>query len=68
MRGSGIRNNFLGYRTKVVKIIAQRNAFYIHYWLQLKQNLYSIGIVLAPVETHIVKVHRKIAKSPSFES
>ena len=55
-RGSVIRNNVLGYRTKKVNIFARQNVF-IHYLLQIKQNIYSIGIFRAPVVTQfIVKV------------
>ena len=42
---------------------------FMHCWLQLKQNIYSIVIFRAPVETQfIVKVYRKIEKRPIFES
>ena len=38
--------------------------FFRHYWLQIKQNVYSIGTFRATVETQfMVKVYRKIAKS-----
>ena len=41
----------------------------IHCSLQIKQNIYSIGILRAPIGTQfIVKVLRKIDKSPIFES
>ena len=41
---------------------------FIHYLLQIKQNIYSIGIFCAPVVLQfIVKVYRKIEKSPIFE-
>ena len=41
----------------------------MHCLLQIKQNIYSIGIFRAPVVTQfIVKVKRKIEKSPIFES
>ena len=49
-------NNFPEYRTNEVDSFARRNVF-IHYSLQIKQNLCSIGIIYAPVVTHfIVKV------------
>ena len=55
-RGSVIRNNFLEYRTKQATRFARRNDF-MHCSLQIKQNIYSIGIFRAPVVTQfIVKV------------
>ena len=55
-RGSAIRNNFLEYRTKKATLFARRNDFYA-LSLQIKQNIYSIGIFRAPVVTQfIVKV------------
>ena len=55
-RGSVIRYNFLEYRTKQATLFARRNDF-IHCSLQIKQNIYSIGIFRAPVVTQfIVKV------------
>ena len=67
-RWSVIRNNFLEYRTKQATLFARRNDF-IHCSLQIKQNIYSIGIFCAPVVTQfIVEVERKIEKSPIFES
>ena len=42
---------------------------FIHCSLQIKQNIYSIGIFRAPVVTQFrVKEWRKIEKSPIFES
>ena len=42
---------------------------FMHCSLQIKQKIYSIGIFRAPVATQfIVKVLRKIEKSPIFES
>ena len=39
-----------------------------HYWLQIKQNEYSIGTFRATVATQfIVKVYRKIAKKSHFD-
>ena len=67
-RGSVIRNNFLEYRTKQATLFARRNDF-MHCSPQTKQNIYSIDIVCALVVTQlIVKVKRKIEKSPIFES
>ena len=41
---------------------------FMHCSLQIKQNIYSIGIFRAPVVTQfIVKVKRKSEKSPIFE-
>ena len=54
--GSVIRNNFLEYRTKQATLFAQRNDF-LHCSLQIKQNIYTIGIFRAPAVTQfIVKV------------
>ena len=54
--GSVIRNNFLEYRTKKATLSARRNAF-MHCSLQIKQNIYPIGIFRASVVTQfIVKV------------
>ena len=42
---------------------------FMHCSLQIKQNIYSIGIFRAPVVTqYTVKVQRKLEKSPIFES
>ena len=42
---------------------------FMHCSLQIKQNIYSIGIFHAPVVTQFIeKVLRKIEKSPIFES
>ena len=42
---------------------------FIYFSLQIKQNIYIKGIFCAPVVTQfIVKVKRKIEKSPIFES
>ena len=42
---------------------------FMHCSLQIKPNIYSIGIFHAPVRTQfIVKVYRKYEKSPVFES
>ena len=42
--------------------------FYIHYWLQIKQNVNSLGTFRAPVATQsIVKVSSEIAKSLMFD-
>ena len=42
-RGGVIRNNFLEYRTKQAILFARRIDF-MHCSLQIKQNIYSIGI------------------------
>ena len=42
-RVSVIRNNFLEYRTSQATLFARRNDF-MHCSLQIKQNIYSIGI------------------------
>ena len=55
-RGSVIRNNFL--ETELNKLHFLRDEIIcMHYSLQIKQNIYSIGIFRAPVVTQfIVKV------------
>ena len=54
-RGSFIRNNFLECRT--IKKFLRDEMIVMHCSLQIKQNLYSIGISRAPVVTQfIVKV------------
>ena len=55
-RGSVIRNNPLEYRAKQDTLFARRNDVYA-FSLQIKQNIYSIGIFRVPVVTKfIVKV------------
>ena len=55
-RGSVIRNNFLEYRTKKATLLRNERIF-MHCSLQIKQNIYSIGIFCTPVVTQfIVKV------------
>ena len=55
-RGSIIRNNYFEYRTEQVTLFAQRMIF-MHCSLQIKQNIYTVGIFRAPVVTQfIVKV------------
>ena len=55
-RGSVIRNNLLEYRSKQASLFARR-MLSMHCSLQIKQNIYSIGIFRAPVVTQfIVKV------------
>ena len=42
---------------------------FMHCLLEIKQNIYSIGIFRVPVTTQfMVKVYRKFEKSPIFES
>ena len=54
--GSVIRNNILEYRTKQATLLCNEMIF-MHCSLQIKQNIYSIGIFRAPVVTQfIVKV------------
>ena len=56
-RGSGIRNNFLEYRTNQANFFLARRNDFMHCSLQIKQNIYSICIFRAPVVTQfIVKV------------
>ena len=55
-RGSVIRNSFLECRTKQATLLCDEMIF-MHCSLQIKQNIYSIGIFRAPVVTQfIVKV------------
>ena len=49
--------------------ILRDEMIFMHCSLQIKQNIYSIGIYGAPVVTQFkVKVLRKIEKSPIFDS
>ena len=50
---SVIRINFLGYRTNQATHFVRRNDFYACS-LQIKQNIYSIGIFRAPVVTQLI--------------
>ena len=55
-RGSVIGNNFLEYRKKQATLFVRRNDF-MRFSLQIKQNMYSLGIFRALVVTQfIVKV------------
>ena len=55
------------YIAKQATLFARRNDF-MHCSLQIKQNIYSVGIFVFPVMAQfIVKVYRKIDKSPIFE-
>ena len=55
-RGSVIRNNFLNTELNKPQFLRDEMIF-IHCSLQIKQNIYSIGIFRAPVVTQfIVKV------------
>ena len=54
--GSVNMDNFLKYRTKQATFLRDK-MICMHYSLQIKQNIYSIGIFHAPVVTQfIVKV------------
>ena len=56
IRGSVIRNNFLEYRTNKSTFLHDEMLF-IHYSLQIKQNIYFIGIFRVPeVTQYKVKV------------
>ena len=61
-RGSVIRNNFLEYRTKQATLFRDEMIF-MHCLLQIKQNIYPIGIFRAPVRDTIynksIKKNRK---------
>ena len=52
-RGSVIRNNFLEYRTKQATLLRDEMIF-MHCSLQIKQNIYSIGIFRAPAVTKFI--------------
>ena len=55
-RSSVIRNNFLEYRTKQATFLRDE-MICMHCSLQIKQNIYSLGIFRPPVVTQfIVKV------------
>ena len=55
-RGSVIRNNFLEYKLNKPHFLRDEMIF-MHWSLQIKQNIYSIGIFRAPVVTQsIIKV------------
>ena len=55
-RGSVIGNNFLEYRTTQATTFTHEMIF-VHCSLQIKQNIYSMGIFRAPVVTQfIIKV------------
>ena len=51
--GSVIRNNFLEYRTKKATCFRDEMIF-MHYLLQMNQNIYLIGIFRAPVVTQCI--------------
>ena len=62
--GSVIRYNILKTERNKPHFLRDEMIF-MHCSLQIKQNIYSIGIFRAPVMTQfIVKVRRKIEKSP----
>ena len=65
-RGIVIRNNFLEYRTKQATLFARRNEFYALFARNKAKHILNFG---APVVTQfIVKVYRKIKKSPIFKN
>ena len=78
--GLSYPTHFLKSRGRVIRIISlntelsklhflRNEMIFMHCSLQIKQNIYSVGIFRAPVVTQfIVKVYRKIEKSPIFES
>ena len=53
-RGSVIRNNFIEYRTN--KSTIWHDVMFIHYSLQILQNIYSIGIFRFPIVTNAHQV------------
>ena len=57
-KNNGIRKNFHEYRTKHINIYARRNVF-IHYLLQIKQILYSIGIFRDTLYSNSLETSRK---------
>ena len=56
-RGSVIRNHFLECRTKQATLFV-RQIIFMHCSLQIKQNIYSIGIFRAPVVTQIIAKYK----------
>ena len=67
-RGSVIRIIFMNTELSKPHFLLNEMIF-MHWSLQIKQYIYSIGIFHAPVVTQfIVKANRKIQKSPIFES
>ena len=65
--GSGIGDNFLEYSLKQINIFARR-IILIHFSLQIKQNVYSIGTYSAPEATHfIVKMYGKVPERHIFK-
>ena len=68
-RGSVIWNNFLEYRTKQATPFARRNDYFAVFATIKAKPTLKKSIFCAPVVTQfIVKVLRKIEKSPIFES
>ena len=53
-RGIVIRNNFLEYRSKKGTIFLCDEMIFMHCSLQIKRNIYSIGIFRAPVVTQFI--------------
>ena len=54
-RGSVFSNNYLEYRTKQATLFLRDEMIFMHCSLQIKQNIYSIGIFRAPVETQLIE-------------
>ena len=67
-RGSVIRNNFLGYRTKQATFFARQNDFYALFVTNKAKHILNMHFSCSVVTQLIVKVKRKIEKSPIFES
>ena len=57
-RGSATRNNFLEYRTSQNFFFARQNVF-THYSLQIKQNIFSIGIFRDTIYSKSIQKNRK---------
>ena len=67
-RGSVIRNNFLEYRTNQATLFARRNDFNALLPTNKAKHILNRHFCAPVVTQFIVKVSRKIEKSPIFES
>ena len=63
-RGSVIRNSFLNTEVKKPHFLCNKMIF-MHCSLQIKQNIYSIGIFRAPVVTQFIVKSLKINRKKS---
>ena len=65
-RGSGIRNNFLEYRTKKATLFARRNDSYALFFTNKAKHILNRHFRASVVTQFIVKVKRKIEKKSHF--